>query len=349
MTDIHVRIEGRAGRITLDRPRALNALTYAMCLAIRSALREWRDEARVAVIVIDAVGERAFCAGGDLGEMHATGAAGDFDYGRRFWRDEYAMNAELAGFPKPVVSFMQGFTMGGGVGVGCHAAHRVVGPGSVVAMPECGVGLVPDVGGSLILARAPGRLGAWLGTTAARLTGAEVIHAGFADHLIDEARWPGLIAALAESGDTALLQHSPPPLTAQRRADLARIDRLFAADDLPGLLAGLRNAAPDDQPMARAALAALSRVSPLSAACTLEMLRRLRETGAGLREALALEYRFTSRAMQHGDFIEGIRAMIIDKDRKPRWRHDLDGVTRPEIEAMLAPLGKDELQLEDAQ
>jgi enoyl-CoA hydratase len=140
--------------------------------------------------VIDAAGDKAFCAGGDIAEMYATGTAGDFDYGRRFWADEYRMNAKLFNFPKPVVTFLQGFTMGGGVGVGCHGSHRIVGDSSQIAMPECGIGLVPDVGGSLILARAPGRLGEYLGTTAARMGPGDAIHAGFADYYIPEDAGP---------------------------------------------------------------------------------------------------------------------------------------------------------------
>ena len=166
MSDISIRIDGRAGRITLNRPKALNALTYEMCMAIDAALIDWAGSDAIDLLILDANGDKAFCAGGDITEMYATGTAGDFDYGRKFWRDEYRMNARLFNFPKPVVSFLQGFTMGGGVGVGCHGSHRIVGESSKIAMPECGIGLIPDVGGSLILARAPGRLGEYVGMTA---------------------------------------------------------------------------------------------------------------------------------------------------------------------------------------
>ena len=169
MDDIWIRKEGRAGRITLSRSKALNALTYAMCRQIDAALIGWAGDPDVALVLIDAEGDRAFCAGGDIAEMYATGTAGDFDYGRRFWADEYRMNARLAEFPKPVASFLQGFTMGGGVGVGCHGSHRIVGESAQVAMPECGIGLVPDVGGSFILATAPGRLGDRLTATASEV------------------------------------------------------------------------------------------------------------------------------------------------------------------------------------
>ncbi|MEM7643436.1 MAG: enoyl-CoA hydratase/isomerase family protein, partial [Pseudomonadota bacterium] len=177
-TDIHIRKEGRAGRITLDRPDALNALTWDMCLEIEKALDLWHLDDDVHLLLIDGAPGRAFCAGGDIAEMHAAGTRGDYAYGQRFWADEYRMNAKLFRFPKPVVTFLHGFTMGGGVGVGCHASHRITDDTSRIAMPECAIGLVPDVGGTLILARAPGRLGEYLGTTGHRMGPGDAIHAG---------------------------------------------------------------------------------------------------------------------------------------------------------------------------
>ena len=164
MSDIDIRVHGRVGRITLNRPKALNALTWEMCRAIERALDAWAADDAVAMLLIEGEGEKAFCAGGDLAEMYASGRRGDWSYGRRFWTDEYRMNLKLFRFPKPVASFLQGFTMGGGVGVGCHGSHRIVGETSKIAMPECGIGLVPDVGGSLILAcaRLPNRWIAWI-------------------------------------------------------------------------------------------------------------------------------------------------------------------------------------------
>ena len=206
MSDINIRVAGHAGRITLTRPKALNALTYDMCLAIDAALKDWAGNDNVRLVVIDAEGEKAFCAGGDIAEMYYTGTKGNYDYGRKFWRDEYRMNARISEYPKPVVGFLQGFTMGGGVGVGCHGSHRVVGESSQISMPEAGIGLVPDVGGSLLLALAPGRLGEYLGITAARMNAGDAVFAGFADHFIPEDQWPALIAALEETGDAAQLE-----------------------------------------------------------------------------------------------------------------------------------------------
>ena len=159
MDDLLIRKTGRAGRITLTRPKALNALTHEMALAIHAALDGWRDDPEVALVVIDAEGDRAFCAGGDIAAVYRCGREGDHRIGRDFFRDEYLMNAAIADYPKPVVAFMQGFVMGGGVGVGGHASDRIVGDTTQIAMPESTIGLIPDVGGTWLLARAPGRIG----------------------------------------------------------------------------------------------------------------------------------------------------------------------------------------------
>lgn len=345
MSDILIRTEGRAGRIILTRPKALNALNYDMCMAIDKALIDWADDPAVALVVIDAEGERAFCAGGDIAEMYATGTKGDYGYGRRFWRDEYRMNARIAGYGKPVVSFLHGFVMGGGVGIGCHGSHRVVGDTSRIAMPECGIGLIPDVGGTLILARAPGRLGHYVGLTGAQIGAGDAIHTGFADHYLPEAGWPALIADLCASGDAGLVaaraMAAPESPLAAAQAD---IDAVFGAGtggpvDVVALLSALEGR---EEGWATAAHKAIGRNSPLSMACTDALIRAL-GPGDGIREALAQEFRFTFRSMEHGDFLEGVRAQIIDKDRNPRWKHTIGGLAGDEAAAMLAPLGPDEL------
>jgi len=343
--DIIIRAQGRAGRITLNRPRALNALSYDMCLAIDAALRQWCDDPDVALVIIDAAGDRAFCAGGDIQEMYDTGTQGDYAYGRRFWADEYRMNARIARFPKPYVALMQGFTMGGGVGVGCHGSHRIVGDSSQIAMPECGIGLVPDVGGSLLLARAPGNLGAYLALTAARMNADDAIHTGFADVYVPESMWSDLVAELEKTGDPDVItKYAAPPPAGTLRDAQAEIDRLFAAPTLAEIWDAVSTA---DSALAQKAAKAISRNSPLSMAVTLQMLHNLRDRNADIVEALTQEYRFTARSMEHGDFLEGIRAAIIDKDRNPQWRHDApDAVDPNDAAALLAPLGDMELDLQ---
>jgi len=265
-----------------------------MCLAIDAALQDWAEDETVALIVIDAEGEKAFSAGGDITELYEAGLRKDYSYGRKFWRDEYRMNARLHDYykstGKPVVSFLQGFTMGGGMGVGCHGSHRVVGETSQIAMPECAIGLVPDVGGSMILANAPGDLGTYAGVTGARMA-----------------------------------------ITAQR----SDIDKIFSPPALPDILSKLRESKSE---FATETLKAILRNAPLSVAATLSIIEQLRgETD--IREALALEYRFTYRAQEFGDLQEGIRAAVIDKDRSPKWTHDADTLDDATIQAMLAPLG----------
>jgi len=337
---IHIRREGAAGRITLSRPKSLNALSYDMAMAIDAALQDWAEDDAVAFVLMDAEGEKAFCAGGDIQSLYDHGRAGDYDYARTFWRDEYRMNARIAEYGKPIVAFMQGFVMGGGVGIGCHASHRVVGDRTRIAMPECGIGLVPDVGGSLLLARAPGRLGEYLGLTADRMGAADAIRAGFADALVSETAWPELKAALVETGDLSLIAKAAETAPEARFAEQqARIDRIFAAAELPAIVAGLEA---DDSDFAADALKAIRRNSPISMAATLRLLADLRKSAAGIRDALRMEYRFTHRSMQEGDFLEGIRAQIIDRDRNPQWKHRLDSLGA-EAEAILAPLGPDDL------
>lgn len=341
MSDIDIRVTGQAGRITLTRPGALNALTYEMVMAIEAALDDWATTDAVKLVVIDAEGEKAFSAGGDITEMYRTASTGDFAYGRKFWQDEYRTNAKIANYPKPYIAFMQGFTMGGGVGVSCHGSHRVVGTTSRIAMPECGIGLVPDVGGMLLLARAPGHLGEYLGTTGTRMRAGDAIHAGFADVFVPETDWPALIARLEQTGDAQAIaeaaQPAPPaPLAEQQPLIDAHFGHPNAADILQAL--------PDDD-WGRDTEKALRQSCPLSVACTIELVRRVRSLGT-IEDALQQEYRFTHRSASDGDFVEGIRAAVIDKDRNPRWRHArTEDVTPDEVAQMLAPLGQDELYL----
>lgn len=338
--DLHIRTEGRAGRITLTRAKALNALSHPMSLAIEAALEAWRDDPAVDLVLMDAEGERAFCAGGDIAEIYRAGKAGNMGAGQEFWRDEYRLNAKLAHYPKPIVALMQGFVMGGGVGLGCHVRHRVVGDTTQMAMPECGIGLIPDVGGTLLLARSPGQLGRYLGLTGARMRAGDAIHAGFADHFLPEADWPALAADLCASGDAGMVAARARPTPAGPLANAAaEIDAAFSETRIDGILQRLAQHA--GAPWADDAAKAIARNSPLSMACTLALLQMIGPKD-GIREALANEFRFTFRAVAQSDFLEGVRAQIIDKDRSPRWRHS-GAAPDAEVLALLAPLGPDTL------
>ena len=341
--DISVRVTGRAGRITLQRPEALNAMSHEMCLQIEAALDAWRDDPAVDLVVVDADGDRAFCAGGDLDQMYRSGTAGDWDYGRRFWRDEYRLNAKIASYPKPYVALMQGFTMGGGVGISCHGTHRVVCETSQIAMPECGIGLVPDVGGTYILANAPGHSGEYVGATGYRMGPADAIHMGFADTFVPREFWTDMTADLEQTGDPVAIS-----LRVQTAGDAAlaavqkQIDAHFGAETGPDLALSIGS---DPSDWAREAAKRLARQSPLSVCVTLGVIRHVRSNNS-MGAALAAEYRYTHRCMEYGDFLEGIRAQIIDKDRNPQWRHSgIADVPDADVARMTANLGDDELQL----
>ena len=336
MTDWMIaRKEGHAGRLSFNRPQALNALDHEMAEVIEAALDRWRDDPEVRLVLFDAVGERAFCAGGDIAAIYHEGRAGNFEIGPRFWRAEYRMNAKIAEYPKPVVAFMQGFVMGGGVGVGGHAKHRIVGDSTQIAMPETGIGLVPDVGGSLLLARAPGRVGEYLGITGGRIAGADALYAGFADIYAPEASWPGLIAALVASGDPGCLPKQLSPAQKGRLADLRpEIEAAFGGGSLREIVATLAELGSD---FAQDTVSTIRRNSALSAECTLRLIRMTRATPS-IREALSNEFRFTLRAVDQGEFLEGVRAQIIDKDRKPQWKYSLETLPETLVSQMLAPL-----------
>jgi enoyl-CoA hydratase len=343
--ELLIERHGRTGCLTLNRPAALNALTLGMVHAITAALNQWRDDPEIAAVMIAGAGPRAFCAGGDISDLYTRGKLGDFGFAHAFWRAEYAMNDQIGTYRKPVVTFIHGFCLGGGVGVACHARYRIVGETARISLPECGIGLVPDVGGTRLLARAQPGVGAYLGLTGARMEPGPAIEAGFADSFIPEADWPVAKAALCATGDLASLTRyfapAPTPRVGLPGQDLRQV---FAADSFHLLLDQL---ALSDAPGVSEARAALAAASPLSVATAFAMQHQL-SPSASLQDALQLEYRAVRRALEAGDFLEGIRARIVDRDNAPHWRHASPAdVTLAEVAAMLAPLGGDELDLRD--
>ena len=344
MNELSVRTEGRIGWITLTRPDALNALTAGMLTEIERSLDSWLEDASVELAVIDAAGQRAFCAGGDIVEMHRSGVRGDLEYGRRFWRNEYRLNAKLANSKIPVVTFLQGFTMGGGVGIGCHARHRIVGESSRIAMPECAIGLVPDVGGSYLLSKAPGRIGECMGVSGYRAGPADAILAGLADVFVPEDDWRELKLQLAASGDANEINKArKDPPVGQFPSNRDRIDRIFSGSTVPDIVGALRE---NGSQLAETCLKSIARHSPLSMACALKLIRLQRDSRS-IEDALALEYRYVHRSVEQADFLEGIRALVIDKDNRPNWRHSSpSAVGAHEVDALLGPIGEHELKLE---
>ena len=334
-SDINLRVKGKAGRITLQRPEALNAMTYEMCLAIEKILIEWKSDPKIELIIIDAQGDRAFCSGGDISDLYEEGSKGNFAYGKKFWEDEYRLNSLIAKYPKPYIAFMQGFTMGGGVGISCHGSHRIVCETSKIAMPECSIGLIPDVGGSLLLSKAPNNLGYFLGLTGSQMNAADAVYAGFADIYIPKEEWTNIIDDLEKTGDKTILQkHSRKLSRSQLYENRKFLQVAFKSKNLSKITLFLSQS---KNQLAHLALEKITKNCPIAMTYTIEMLSRLTPKSR-IEDALDLEYRFTSRAQEYGSFQEGVRAAIIDKDRKPRWQFEIDAVPKEVVAEFFKPL-----------
>jgi enoyl-CoA hydratase len=334
MSDAEVltRVEGVAGLITLNRPKALNALNADMCLAISQTLMAWRDEDRIAIVVIDGAGDRAFCAGGDI-RVVAESGKGDGWEARRFFHAEYRMNELLQRYPKPTVAIMDGITMGGGVGISAPAHWRVATEKTLWAMPEGDIGLFPDVGGGWHLPRLPGEAGAWLALTGARLKAADCRALGIATHYVPSRELEALKAELSVDGAINPFDEDPGPAPISPIAEA--IDEMFAGGTVEDIMAAL---ARDGSDFALTQRDILSRKCPT----TLKVALRLIREGAArdsFADEMRLEYRIAGRMIHRHDFIEGVRAVIVDKDGAPRWEPaDLAGVTDAMLDEIFAPL-----------
>ena len=309
------RREGRVGRILLNRPRVLNTLTLDMVRVFTQALHAFRDDPHVHAVVVEGAGDRAFCAGGDIRALRDGQLSGDRTGVEAFFREEYDLNLLISAYPKPYIALIDGICMGGGIGVSAHGPYRVATEHAMFAMPETAIGFFPDIGGTFFLPRLPGQLGIHLGLTGLRTTGADAVHAGFATHFTSRANLPALSETLAEIGVAALARFAEPLPPCTIASDLAAIDRCFAADTI-GEIAARLAAEPGD--WAAAALKALRTVSPTALGFTLEAFRR----GADmtLKQTLDAEFLLTRTTMAYPDFAEGVRAMVVDKDRQPKWQ-----------------------------
>lgn len=331
--------EGRIGRLQLNRPDALNALTHDMALEMEKALLDWRGDAGIDAVVVCATGERAFCAGGDIQYLYETGLENP-EPGRQFWRDEYRLNALINSYPRPYIALMNGITMGGGVGVSAHGSHRVVTENTMVAMPETSIGFLPDVGGTWLLSRAPGETGLYLGMTGARMNAADAIFAGFADTYVPSERLPDLEAQLGagRAPDEVISEFAEPASDGVLEGLQGKITKAFSQDSALGCMQVLEAMAADGDEWADKTRGMIARNAPLAVAATFAAVHKARKFTA-LEESLSLEYCFAHRAIAGHDFLEGIRAMVIDKDRKPNWRpRSLEEVTPQMVEKMFAPL-----------
>ena len=316
-----VRTEGALGRLTLNRPEAINALDHDMIVQLTAALDAWRDDTDVQIVVLDGEGERGLCAGGDVRALHAQIVAGRAEETAQFFRAEYALNAMIAEYPKPVVAIADGITMGGGIGLAGHAAIRIVTERSTLAMPETRIGFTPDVGGTWLLGRAPGRFGEYFGLTGGTMNAADAIYLGFADHFVPSDRLEALREALAYRADPTgpaeivlLFDETPEPsvLPASREW----IDEAFSAPTVAEIVERLKAQGTTD---AAAIADLLEGLAPTGLAVTLDAVREARDL-PGLRAALEGEYRRVLWFVnEHPDLVEGIRAQLVDKDRNPKW------------------------------
>ncbi|MFE4977553.1 enoyl-CoA hydratase/isomerase family protein [Kitasatospora sp. NPDC056651] len=341
--EVIVQREGRTGLLVLNRPAALNALTHTMVRRMSEALEAWERDDRVETVVVSGAGERAFCAGGDIVAIHRAATGGDPGAVEEFWRDEYRLNARIARYPKPYVALMGGIVMGGGVGVSAHGSVRIVTETTRVALPEAGIGFVPDVGGTYLLALAPGELGTHLALTAGSVGAADALLCGLADHFVSAERLPALLDDLAElTVHDALRRHvgaSPGGVLAGQRG---WIDHCYAAGTVEEILDRLRDSG---EPEAKKAADRITANSPTAVKATLTALRRARSVGP-LEAVLDQEYRTSCAALATPDLAEGIRAQVIDKDRSPRWRPAaLNAVEPAAVARYFAPLGERELGL----
>ena len=334
--DVIVHREGAAGIVRLNRPKAINALTVEMVREIMAGLDSFESDPGVSLVLLEGAGERGLCAGGDIRGLYESAKAGG-DLGSVFWREEYILNARIPEFPKPYVSYMDGLVMGGGVGLSAHGAHRIVTEKTKIGMPEVGLGFFPDVGGTWLLSHAPGEVGTYLALTGTTIGGADAIYAGVADTLIATSDWPALRDALANAPLQATNKDVRSILArfaaANVDAPLAKhrelIDRAFAHDTVEAIVAALEQ---DGSDFAQATLKAMSEKSPTALKVTLELLRRGRKSKS-LKETLVREYNSALAVFDSAEFIEGVRAAIIDKDRQPKWSPALIGDVTPEIVA----------------
>lgn len=335
--DLIITTAGPVGRIRLNRPKAIHALTTAMCESVLEALEAWRGDDAVRCILVDHAEGRGFCAGGDI-RMLAESGAGDGAAARAFFHTEYRMNHRLFTYAKPIVAFMDGITMGGGVGLALPCSQRVATENTKLAMPETGIGLFPDVGGGWYLSRLPGRIGQYLALTGARIDGADCLALGLATHYIPAATLAEVKNALLATPQevTSILdQASQAPGDSQLLRHRGAIDRLFASDRLEDVFAALEA---DDGAFAQETLATLRTKSPQTMKVSLKLLKH----GAGMAtfaDEMAQEYAVGTRVVQRHDFLEGVRAVIVDKDNAPRWDPATpEGVSDHVIDQIFAPL-----------
>ena len=336
--EILARVDGGVGFLTLNRPKALNSLTHTMVAALDTTLTAWSDDDTVRAVVVHGAGERCLCAGGDVVAIYHSAKAGGAD-ARQFWFDEYRLNARIGRYPKPYVAYMDGIVMGGGVGVSAHGNVRVVTDTSKIAMPEVGIGFIPDVGGTFLLSRAPGNLGLHAALTGGPFSGADAIALGFADHYVAHDDLAAFTTTLVTDGvDAALRDHAQEPPPSTLLAQREWIDDCYAGDTVTDIVAALRS---HGEGPANDAADLIATRSPVALAVTLAAVRRADALDT-LEDVLVQEYRVSCASLRSHDLVEGIRAQLVDKDRNPTWSPaSLDAVADGDVDAYFAPADPD--------
>ncbi|MDR3660939.1 MAG: enoyl-CoA hydratase/isomerase family protein [Mycobacterium sp.] len=313
--DILVNVANGVGIVTLNRPKAINSLNDVMVAGLQQSLDYWEKDDTIRAVLLTGAGERGLCAGGDVVALYHSAKA-DGSYAREFWHDEYLLNAHIGRYPKPYVALMDGIVMGGGVGVGAHGNVRIVTEKTKLGMPEVGIGFIPDVGGTYLLSRAPGGLGLHAALTGAPFSGADAIAMGFADHFVPQADLAAFRdRVISDSVDAAVAAYAIEPPPSDLVAQQHWIDECYAADTIAEILANLRG---HEAGPANDAADLIATRSPIALAVTLEAVRRAAKLPT-LEDALTQEFRVSMASLRSHDFVEGIRAQLVDKDRNPQW------------------------------
>lgn len=335
--DVLVSVRNGVGILTLNRPKAINSLNDAMVAGMSEALHAWENDESVHTVLLTGSGERGLCAGGDVVALYHSAREGGAD-ARRFWYDEYLLNAYIGSYPKPYVALMDGIVMGGGVGVAAHGTVRIATDTTKMAMPEVGIGFIPDVGGTYLLSRAPGRLGLHAALTGAPFSGADAIAMGFADHYVPHDKLAAFTESLVADGvENALATYAVEPPAGPLLDQRAWIDECYAGDTVADIVTALRG----HGGAAEKAADLIATRSPIALAVTLEAVRRAAKLET-LEDVLRQEYRTSCASVKSHDFVEGIRAQLVDKDRNPQWSPaSIAAVTPADVEAYFVPAEPD--------
>ena len=336
--EILTRVEGHVGILTLNRPKAINSLTHPMVTAMATALTGWDADDDIAAVVVTGTGERGLCAGGDVVALYHSAKAGGAE-ARRFFFDEYRLNAQIGRYSKPYVALMDGIVMGGGVGISGHGNVRVATQTCKIAMPEVGIGFIPDVGGTYLLSRAPGRLGLHAALTGAPFGAGDAIAMGFADHYVPHAALEGFTATVVADGvEQAVTAYAEEPPASPLAAQREWIDDCYSRETVTDIVAALRGR---NETAADEAADLIATRSPIACAVTLASVRAAADLPT-LEDVLVQEYRVSCASLRSHDFVEGIRAQLVDKDRNPTWSPASPAaVTDADVQAYFTPADPD--------